>query len=419
MDITIEEQKKFNWRYVKIALGAVMIIACAWWLKGYFGQATALVDSTDVRTAKVQTGQFQVSVRGMGVLKPKEVIWVASEVAGRVEKVFVKAGAVVEKGQPIVKLNNPKLSLVLANAQAKLEKTIAENTAQYAQFESDLLDAEAAVKRAKMTHQGNELELNAQRKLREMGNSSVSQIKFKRTEFTVQSSKLDHELQQQRLEKLKLNIEAQKQAHKAQQQTLQQELARAQEQLDNLYVRAAMDGVLQSMDLELGQDVAEGGSVGKIANPRSLIAEIDVQELQIKDVAPGLAVTIDTRKSQIQGVVSRVSPQVEKGLVAVEVDLVGTLPSEARPELSIEGVINITDKPNTLFVAKPAFAEEYQSTKLFKVDRKGNIAQAVQVKFGQSSVNYIEITEGLSNGDTVIISATDNFANNEKIFLHN
>ncbi len=419
MDITIETEKKLNWRYIKLVCLVLAVIAIGIWLKSYFGQATALVDGDNIRMAQVQRGQFQVNVRGIGVLKPKEIVWVSAQVSGRVEKVFVKAGAIVERNQPIVKLINPKLALALGNAETNLAKVKAENQAKQVSLNSELLDAIVSVKRAHMTYQGNVLEVTAQRKLKEMGNSSVSEINFQRTEFTAKSSKLDWELQQQRLANLKQNITAQKEAHAAIEKSLIQELSRAQDQLDNLVVRAGIEGVLQSMDLELGQEVSEGGSVGKIADPRNLLAQIDVQELQIKDVSLGQMVKIDTRKSIIEGEVSRISPQVEKGLVSVEVTLHGQLPSEARSELSVEGVINISDKSNALFVSKPAFAEDYQIAKLYRISPAGNIAEAVQVKFGQSSVNYIEIAEGLNYGDQIIISATDSFVNNDKVFLHN
>ena len=419
MDITIDTtEKKPTKKYLMYGAAVLVLVFLVFSVKNYLGGATAFVDTESLRIAEVKRGAFQVSVRGVGVLKPRSTVFLASRVAGRVETIYVRAGAQVKQGDPILKLNNPLLEQAAVSAQSDLTRAVAEHKATLANLESSLLDAESQVARAEMTYKGDKLELDAQERLRKLGNSTVSQIDYQRTDFKVKSSKLDWELQQKRLAKLRINVDAQKQAQQAKEIHLQNELDRAKEQVEVLTVRASVDGVLQSMDLEIGQDLAMGGSVGKLADPSDLLAEIDIQELQIKDVVLGQVVNIDTRKSQISGKVTRIDPQVVKGLVKVEVELEGQLPNEARPELSVEGVIMVTNKNNALFVRKPQYAEAYKTARVFRVSDDGNLAEAIRVQFGQSSVNDIEITSGLKKGDRIIVSATDSFSDNEEVLLN-
>jgi HlyD family secretion protein len=419
MDIKIENHKKPYLRYLSITAVIVLMITGIVMAKKHFGDATAFVAVDKLRISQVKSGNFQVNVRGVGLLKPQKVVWLSSRVAGRVETIYLRAGAKVAKGQAIVKLNNPQLAQLAVAAQSALDQLVAENQAAEASLDSQVLDAEARVSRAKMDFNGNKLELDAQNSLRKMGNSTVSDIEYQRSAFRVDSTKLDWEIQQKKHAKLKVNVAALKRAHQVKQTHKQNELQRAHTQIENLIVRAGEDGVLQSMELALGQNILMGGSIGKLADPGLLLAQINIQELQIKDVELGQTVLIDTRKSQISGRVTRIDPQVIKGMVAVEVELQGQMPSEARPELSIEGVIQITNKDNTLYVKKPHYAQDHQTTRVFKINKQGNLADAIDVKFGQSSVNNIEITAGLQPGDRIIVSKTDGFGQNSQIFLSN
>ncbi len=417
MDIQINRQSR---RYPKwllasaaVALLAVGVVRA----KQYFGQATAFVDSSQLLIAEVQKGRFEINVRGVGTLKPKNVVWLSSAVAGRVESIYKKAGATVAFGDAIAKLNNPQLEQGLLAAQSRLSEVLAEQQAQNAAFDSQLLDAQASLAKAQMDYEGVKRELDAHNKLRSLGNSTVSDLEYQRSAFNVKSAKLEWDIRGKKLDNLKHNIAALKQANNAKVEQLQSQLQRAKQQLDNLTIRANSSGVLQSMTLALGQAIEAGGSVGKIADTASLIAQIQVQELQIKDVTVGQAVTVDTRKSTIEGVVSRVDPQVIKGQVMVEVELSGALPGEARPELSVEGIIEITNKDNVLFVKKPHYVQDFDSARVFRLNAAGNLADKVGVVFGQSSVNTIEIASGLKPGERIIVSKTDGFAQNQQVLL--
>lgn len=419
MDIEIQSSKKYNLSYLWYALVAIAVAVGVYYLKQHFGEATALVDSKKLRISKVQQGQFEVNVRGIGSLKPNKIVWLSSSVSGRVETVYKKAGAHVEAGEPVIKLNNPQLKQAAITAQSALLQLKAENKASQANLNSQLLDAQTQLARAEIDFEGVKNELDAQKQLRAMGNSTVSDLEYQRSIFNVKRAKLEWQMQERKLDNLNINIAALKEAQLTKQQQLQNELNRALTQVDNLTVKASTSGVLQSMSLELGQDLQIGGSVGKIADPSQLIAHIDIQELQIKDVAIGQTVMVDTRKTLIEGLVSRIDPQVIKGLVTVEVSLIDALPAEARPNLAIEAVIQITNKDNVLFVKKPHYAQEYKTAKVYRLNAGGNLADAVSVEFGQSSVNDIEIKQGLKPGDRIIVSKTDAFAQNAQVFLHN
>ena len=217
MDIKIENHKKPYLRYLSITVVIVLMIAGIVMAKNHFGEATAFVSVEQLRISQVKNGNFQVNVRGVGLLKPQKVVWLSSRVAGRVETIYLRAGAKVAKGQAIVKLNNPQLAQLAVGAQSALDQLIAENQAAEASLDSQVLDAEARVSRAKMDFNGNKLELDAQNRLRQMGNSTVSDIEYQRSAFRVDSTKLDWQIQQKKLAKLKVNVAALKQAQRVKQ----------------------------------------------------------------------------------------------------------------------------------------------------------------------------------------------------------
>ena len=427
MDIQVTTKKKPYYRYLTIAATGLALVAGIYFFKSYFGSASAIVDLNKLTVSEVQSGDFTVTVRGNGVLKPKKAYWLSARVDGRIEIIHVKSGAKVTKGQPIVQLINPQLKQELDRSIALLNQEIAEQEATLATLDSQYLDLQVQALRTEMAYKSSKLEYDAQTKLMKSGSYAISEIDYKRSQFEVERNKKELELQLRGLGNFKQNIAAQKNAQKEKIENLRISVTQNEDQVANLTVRATADGVLQNpnqelgqnINLELGQNVLAGDSLGTISDTNDLIAQIDIQELQIKDVQLGQSVMIDTRKSKIKGKVHRIEPLVNKGLVAVEVELEESLQPEGRPELSIEGIITITHIKNALYVKKPMYAKEYESANVYLLSKGSNLASATRVRFGQSSVSDIEVMSGLKSGDRIIVSATDSFSDSQQIFINN
>ncbi len=419
MDIHINKPKKLNKKYFLFFILLVIVGFSTFFVKAYFGNSTSWVELDKLRIAEVKRGDFEISVRANGALKPQNMYWISSSVNGRVEHIYNKAGSQVKSGDPIVKLNNPELIQLADQAQSKLEQVVAQNSASQAKMESALLDIEAQVLNAEMSYLSNKLELDAQTTLINNGNSTVSKIDYQRSKFSVSRSHKEWQIQLKRLEKHNNNMQAQVQAQQAHIAVLKSELKQSQLNLANLIVRAKVDGIVQKMTLSLGQSIRLGESIAEIADSHNLIAQVNVQELQIKDVSLGLSVIIDTHKSKISGIVSRIDPSVTNGMVQVDVKLISKLPSEARPELSVEGIINILHKPDTLYVRKPLFSPSETTAKVYRVSHDNTKASLISANYGRASVNYIEILSGLDQGDKIIVSDPQEFSEHKHILLKN
>ncbi len=214
------------------------------------------------------------------------------------------------------------------------------------------------------------------------------------------------------------NIVAQNNARNSRLKKMHKTLERAEQQVKNLKIYASLDSVVQEVAVEPGQRISMGSNLAKLAQQDSLIAELQIAELLIDEVRIGQKVTIDTRNNKVAGVVSRVDPAVVNGTVQVDVSFTGPLPSDARPDLSVDGEIKITDIADTLFVSRPVFAQSQSKSTLYKLTDEGDFAERVKVILGKGSVNQIQILEGLSLGDKVIISDPSNWQNFEKIRIN-
>ena len=353
---------------------------------------------------KVEQGDMHVNVRGNGLLVPNDVRWIASNIEGRVERILVKAGAIVKKGDLLLEMTNPRLVQMAEETRWELEAFSAETKALEVALRNQLLDQKAVTLNAEMLYQSAKLRLDAEQTLLDQGKSSVSQIDYEKSKLEAAQYKQRWEIEQQRLAGLKENNIAQLQAKKARLNKLRKTLNRAQDEVASLNVIAAIDGVVQEMPLEPGQRISIGSNIAKLAKQDDLIAELQIPERQIRDVAIGQTAIIDTRRNKIQGIVNRIDPAVSNGTVKVDVVFKAPLPSEARPDLSIDGNIQISHLSNTLYVSRPAFAQSQSTSVLYKLSTDGSKAQKVAVNFGVGSAAQIQILGGLNVGDEVILS---------------
>ncbi len=418
MDIVISKQKKSLLKRFWPLVISTLIAGVGIYLTQFIEQADFSIDSNSMVYGEVQQGNFSVSIRGSGVLVPDKIQWLSASVNAHVERVVVKPGKAVKKGELIIELSNPSLQQLLEETQWELEAKIAESTASQVEQKSLFLFQRSVMLDAQLGYESSKLKLDAQSKLFAKQSGAVSKIDYEKTRLETEQFNRRWQIQQEILETMKDNIVAQNNARNSRLQKMRKTLERAQQQVDDLMIFASIDSVVQEVAVEPGQRVNMGGNLAKLAQQNSLIAELQVPELLIGEVNIGQSVIIDTRNYKVAGIVSRVDPAVVNGSVQVDVDFVDGLPSDARPDLAIDGEIKITEIANTLYVNRPIFAQSQSSTSLYKLDLDGDFASRVKVKLGKGSVNQIQVISGLALGDKIIISDASRWESYQKIRIN-
>ncbi len=418
MDIQRAIQKKPMWQTYWYVFPIILLVTASIAAKTYLGDTSFVVDRDTLQFAKVQKGEFLIEVNGIGLLKPENTQWISSEVSGRVEQILVKPGSHVSIGQQLVRLSNPELIRALQKAKWEVQATEAEMVATMVQLESQLLDLETRVDEAKFNYQSTKLKLDAESELIEAGKSSISKIEFQRTILSVDQQKQRWLAEQRRAKKMRDNISASKSAKLARLELVKSNYQSIQGQVESLSVKTQVAGTIQTIALELGQQIQTGDSIATLADHSSLIAELKVQELQVQDIAIGQPVIIDTRSSEFKGVVSRVDPRVQQGMVQVDVEISDKLPAEARPDLNIEGRIVVKKISDALFVKRPNFAPRNTEVKLFSLSNDKQFINRRQVKLGITSVSQVQINSGLSEGDYIVTTDISEYIQHQQILIN-
>jgi multidrug resistance efflux pump len=419
MDKQRQTHKPIWWRNTKV-LGAIALLAFAfafYTISHKFTSADLQVNGEHLLYAKVEQGPMVVSVSGNGILVPEKIQWLAARVAGRVDSVIVKAGTQVQQGDIIAVLSNPELQQQAEESRWEYEAMLAQNEAQIVELESNLLQQQAQVLQAQFAFESANLQLEAETQLIKNKTGIVSKINFKKTQMKVSQLQKTWLIQQQLHEKFSLNMAAKIKATNAQLNKLSKILQRGEERISSLRIRAPMHGIVQESDLQPGQQILVGGLVAKIADPKSLFAEIQLSELNISEVALGQTAVIDTRNGLVSGEVIRIDPNVINGNVQVDIKILQTLPRNARPDLSITGKINVAELDNTLYVQRPAFVRANAKSNLYRLDQQG-YARKVNVQLGKGSVNQIQIISGLHEGDNIVLSDTSNWQKHSTVLLN-
>lgn len=417
MDIVVKPKGKKNRQKLLVAAGVV--IASLTSLAFFASSGSQHVVDTDLLlTDQVTQGELTITVRSMGVLAPSDVRWLAIPVSGKVERVHVKAGAVVQQGDMIVELSNPQLLQTLDETRWELDELAAQVHAQKVALESELLDQKAAVINEKLNYERSLLTLTAQETLLKQGVNAVSQIDHEAMKIEVAQNKQRWELEIARLEKQEQRVDAQLLADQARVRRMENTLKRVQDEVDSLQVKASIDAIVQQMPVELGQQVNAGTNLARLAKRDAFIAELRIPENQIHDIVIGQSVNIDTRTSEVAGTVKRIDPSVTNGVVQVDVELNGATPREARPELTVEGTIEIARIENALYVKRPMFARSFGDSAVYLVANDGQTATKQSVTFGKSSTHFIEIKDGLSVGQTIIVSDVSAWDTHQQITLN-
>ncbi len=410
------QAKKKRIRRILYGSGALLVIILITVGVSRLKPAAPSIERATVWMDAVKKGPMLRQVRGSGTLVPEDIRWVTSTTQGKVERIVLRPGAQVTPETVILELTNPELEQAVRDAQLGYQSAQAAFVNRKQELESALLNQQADVAGIKASYNNAALQLEAQEKLFKDGLVSEIQLKQSRTA----SAELENRLKiaQQRLEMQTAGIKSQLAPQEADvdQRRANYELRRRQ--LEDLKVKAGMSGVLQEIPVERGAQVAPGTNLARVADPSNLKAELRIAETQTKDIRVGQSAEIDTRNGVVKGHVARIDPKSTGGTVGVDVILEGALPSGARPDLSIDGNIQLERLDSVIYAGRPAFGQENSTVSLFKGLPSGclptNCTEAVRttVKLGRSSVSQIEIVDGLQPGDVVILSdmsAQDSF----------
>src|SRR5271167_1467585 len=379
--------------------------------------AAPVVERGTVWTDTVKHGSMLRQVRGPGSLVPTQeaVRQIPAETEATVVRIRMLPGSQVKADAILVEMSNPQVEQAAVDAQLQLKAAEAEYQSFKVKLESDLMTQKAGAATVNADYSQAQRQADTDKALYDLG--VISGLAYKASKGKADELTTRNDLEEQRLAINKKAIEtqlAQEQAKVDQARTLA-ELKR--KQLDALKVRAGIDGVLVDLPLQVGQHVQPGTMLAKVVEPDHLMATLKVAETQARDVQIGEPASVDTHNGVIRGTVMRVDPAVQNGTVTVDVKLTGELPKGARPDLSVDGTIDLERLDNVLYVGRPAFGQETSTISMFKLEPDGKSADRVQVKTGRASVNLIQIDSGLKVGDTVILSDMSRWDNTDRVRL--
>ena len=373
------------------------------------------VDREKLTIETVQRGTMEVKVSANGQLLPKNIEQIASQVTGRVARVHVKAGDVVAARQLLVELSNPQLIAAAEEAYSAWEGAAAELQAAEAELRTNLLNQEIAVTQAQFNLEKAQLQLEADTNL--VRQQIVSELDFKRSKLNLAQLTKTHAIEEGRLATIRANVRVQLAVRQSRVTQLARALDRAKDQAASLEVRAGIDGIVQAIGVDVGQQLQPGSPIGRIAQRDRLYAELQVPAREAGEVQAGQPVVVDTRSGTVSGVVTRVDPAVTNGTVTVDVELRGELPAGSRPQLPIEGTVYVSRLPNALYVGKPAYVKSNGALTVYKLDDEGRYARRVAIKAGKLSVDHVQVLDGLKAGDRIITSEIGEWQDKDRILI--
>jgi multidrug resistance efflux pump len=387
--------------YLKLGLAAAGLVVVTV-LLGSLKPAAPTVDLDTVLVDSVARGELVREVRGPGSLVPEQIRWISALTPARVERILTQPGDSVKAETVLLELSNPDVQINALEAQQQLTAAQAQLVNLRTTLEGQRLSQQSLVAQARAAANEARRQAMVAETLAVRGLSSAFELERVRDQALEAATRL--EVEQQRLKLLSESMAPQLHVQEEQVVRLRAINAHRQNEVRGLHVRAGEAGVLQELPLQLGQWVTPGVVIARVVQPSRLKAVIRIPETQASDLRIGLRATIDTRNGVIPGRVVRIDPASQNGAVGVDVALEGDLPSGARPELSVDGTIEIERLPDVLYVGRPAFGQPNSTISLFKLVDGGDAAVRVPVKVGRTSVNRIEIVEGLAVGDRVILS---------------
>jgi HlyD family secretion protein len=364
--------------------------------------AVPTVEAAAIWTDSVRRGPMVRSVRGVGTLTPEHIRIIPAQTAGRVEQIYLRPGVAVQPGTPLVRLSNPELELQLMEAERQLRTAESELINLRSTLQTQILNQEGVI--AQVQSQFNEAQRQAKTNEELLAKRLIAPNEASRGRDQVEEYQTRLAIEKKRLDLLNSTVGTQLGAQQSQVDQLRAIVAHRSQQIESMDVRAASGGMLQRLELEAGQWVNPGTELARIVEPGRLKAVLRISETQMRDVVIGQRALIDTRNDTIEGHVVRIDPAAQGGTIGIDVAFDGELPASARPDMSVDGTVELERLQNVLHVQRPNHGSAGQTIGLWVLSPDRKTAERVQVKLGQTSVNFVEITSGLNQGDVVILS---------------
>ena len=396
----LARKKKF--RQAVFAVTAVMVVVVITLGVSRLEPAAPRVDRDTIYLDTVQRGPMVRQVRGTGTLVPEQIRWIPATTDGTVERIVIRPGALVAPDTVILEMSNPELEQSALEARLNLEAAEARYSNRQVEVERELLNQRATLATTEAQLKTARLQADADGQLFTQG--LVASLQLQQSQSAEQEYETRYALERERLQMATDTVEAQLAVEQAEVDRLRTLYELRRQQVDDLRVRAGMPGVLQQVPLEEGQRITTGANLARVGDPTVLKAELRIAETQAKDIQIGQTAAVDTRNGVIPGHVTRIDPAVENGTVTVDVAMDGELPRGARPDLTVDGTIELERMDDVLFVGRPVFGQEESVVSLFKVEEDALHASRARVSLGRASVNTIEVLEGLQPGDRVVLS---------------
>jgi HlyD family secretion protein len=414
-----EARKRRRHRLIYGGLG-LMALALATVGLSRLKPAAPSLEGGSIYPGTVKRGSMLREVRGNGTLLPEEIRWIPAMNAGRLELIHVQAGAAVKPDTVILELSNPELIQGAFDAEWAVKAGEAQYAKLKVQLESDELAAEANLAALKADCSVAKLDAEADAKLLKL--QLIDVLTAARSRTKAEQLIIRCGLEDRRLLTVAESQRAQLAAQEAEMARLRAVYELKKQQVESLKVRAGLEGVLQKLgelsQLQVGQQIVTGANVARVANPKRLKAEIKIPETQAKDIELNQSASIDTRNGIIPGHVVRIDPAAQNGTVTVDVALEGPLPKGARPDLTVDGTIQLEKLDDVVYVTRPVHGEPDSTVSLFKILDGGKSAIRVPVKLGRSSVNFIEVIDGLKPGDQIILSDMSQWDGHDRVRLN-
>lgn len=414
MDIAnpVFKQRRRRRRMMFAAGGGLLLVAIVISLMR-LGPALPVLERSSLWIDTVQRGDMLREVRAPGTLVPRDIHWLAAQTSAQVAKIEVWPGTHVEPETVLLRLTSAQVENDLRNAQAQVAAAVAQVAARHAALQSQLLDERSSLAQAQADYASARVKSDADAKA--MARNLIPRVQYEQEQIALDQLQHRTEVEQQRVQAFGAGIQAQMAAAQAELQLQRSNLILRQRQSDALDVRAGIAGVLQQMAVQEGQQVAAGTNLARVARGDALIARLRVPEVQAKDVVLGMSAQVNTYNGMIDGTVTRIDPAVVDGSVQVDVTPTGALPTGARPDLSVDGRIRIAKLGQVLSVGRPAQVEPNSEVGLFRLDASGDTATRIKVRVGATSVDRVQLLQGLKPGERIILSDTSQWDKYDRI----
>ena len=364
--------------------------------------AAPRVDKDTVYMDTVERGEMLRNVRGTGTLVPEQLRWITPITNGTVERLVLRPGATVRPDTVVIELSNPELEQQALETRLQLDAALARYESRRVELRSQELTQQASLKMVESELSQAEYEAELDEKL--FKDNLVSELQVRQKQSRVSELRIRHEIEQQRLAIQADSTKATLAAEQADVDRLRTMYQLRQSQVADLQVTAGITGVLQQVEVEEGASVTPGTNLARVGDPTRLMAQLRIAETQARDIVEGQPAAVDTRNGVIPGHVIRIDPSVQQGTVTVDVALDGELPRGARPDLTVDGTIELERLENVIYVGRPVFGREQSVVILFKLDPDSDDAVRTRVSLGRASVSFIEVLDGLQPGAQVVLS---------------